>query len=460
MNEITSCACPEYYELSRRRFIQASAGTAAVLASTAWLPRIAMAKDHRSATRDVMVTIFLRGAADALTLVAPYNDPNYKAARPTLRVGDPTDTTPVTGDVATLPANQLAIQLNNATTPGGISFGFPQALAPLTTAYNDGRLLIVHATGSTNGSRSHFDAQRYMEIGKPGDENLFTGWIGRHLASIDPPMNANGLLRAIGISDGVQRALRGGPLTLPIPDPANYTLSGTATTITARKQALMDMYGQSPDPVKAAAQTALETIALLGDIGFTAYAPSGGAVYPSTGVGANFGKALKSTAAMIRANIGLEAVAIDLGGWDNHTGQNPFSAVNNSMFVYMDALAKGLAAFYTDLSNTPGAPTYTLTVMSEFGRRLAQNGTLGSGLEGTDHGHGTVMFVMGPAVAGGRVLTSWPGLGAGQLYQSIDLNVTIDYRNILAEIVQNRLGNSDLASVFPGFTPTFQGVLA
>ena len=130
------------------------------------------------------------------------------------------------------------------------------------------------------------------------------------------------------------------------------------------------------------------------------------------------------------------------------------------MFVYMDALAKGLAAFYTDLSNTPGAPTYTLTVMSEFGRRLAQNGTLGSGLEGTDHGHGTVMFVMGPAVAGGRVLTSWPGLGAGQLYQSIDLNVTIDYRNILAEIVQNRLGNSDLASVFPGFTPTFQGVLA
>lgn len=455
MSEIRSSACPEYDALSRRSFLQATAGTAAVLAATSWLPRIAVARDYRSGSRDVLVTIFLRGAADALTLVSPYNDANYAAARPTLRVGDPDNPT----DVANLAANQLAIPLANATTPGGIKFGFPQALAPLLVPYNDGRLLIVHATGSTNGSRSHFDAQRYMEIGKPGDETLFTGWIGRHLSSISPPMNANGLLRAIGIGDGIQRALAGGVQTLPIPDPSNYTLSGTSSSVTARKTALMDMYGQTVDPVRAAAQTALDTISLLQGIGFSTYAPSGGAVYPNSGVGSNFGKALRSTAAMIRANIGLEAVTIDLGGWDNHTGQSPFAGTN-TMYGYMDALAKGIAAFYTDLSNTPGAPTYTLMVMSEFGRRLAQNGTLGSGQEGTDHGHGAVMFVLGPAVAGGRVMTTWPGLSFGQLYQNIDLNVTTDYRHILAEIVQNRAGNTNLAAVFPGFTPQFQGVLA
>lgn len=454
MTDNLSCACPEYNALSRRRFLQASAGTAAAVAATSWLPRISLAQSHRSGARDVAVTIFLRGAADCLTMVAPYNDVNYQNARPTLRVAAPDD--------AIAPVEQRGIAINNAITPGGTAFCLAPALAPLAPIYNtDQKLLIVHATGSTNGTRSHFDGQRFMEIGKPGDNALFTGWLGRHLMSVAPPMGANGLLRAIGIADGLQRALVSGPLTLPIPNPANYTLTGTSGTVNQRKQALLDMYGLTIDPVKGAAQTAIDTINLLAAIGFASYTPTGGAVYPSTGVGASFGNALKSTAAMIKQQIGLEAVAIDLGGWDNHTNQRPFQGTNtnNTMYGYMDALAKGLAAFYTDLTTAPGAPGFIVTVMSEFGRRLAQSGTLGSGEEGTDHGHGTAMFVMGPAVNGGRVLTNWPGLGPGQLFQNIDLNVTIDYRHILAEIVANRLGNTNLAQVFPGFTPQFQGVL-
>jgi uncharacterized protein (DUF1501 family) len=454
MSDNPSCACPEYYELSRRRFMQMTAGSAAALAAASWLPRISLAQSHRSGGRDVMVTIFLRGAADCLTMVAPYNDANYQNARPTLRVAAPDD--PVAA------ANQKGIAINNAVTPGGTAFCLAPALAPLAPIYNtDQKLLIVHATGSTNSTRSHFDGQRYMETGKPGDNALFSGWLGRHLMSVSPPMDSNGLLRAIGIADGLQRALVSGPLTLPIPNPASYTLSGTSSSVTTRKTALMDMYGLTVDPVKGAAQTAIDTINLLGSIGFGSYVPAGGAVYPSTGVGTSFGNALKSTAALIRAGIGLEAVAIDLGGWDNHTGQRPFQGTNttNTMYGYMEALANGLAAFYKDLTSAPGAPNFIVTVMSEFGRRLAQAGTLGSGDEGTDHGHGTAMFVMGPAVAGGRVLTNWPGLGPGQLFQNLDLNVTIDYRHILAEIVANRLGNTNLSTVFPGFTPQFQGVL-
>lgn len=443
-----ACGCPEFLSLSRRRFMQASAGAAAAVAAAGWLPRVSLAKDFRSGQRDVVVVVYLRGAADVLTMVPPYSDANYQAARPTLKVNAPDDSGAA--------ANTRAVALANAVS-NGTAFGLAPALAPLLPAYNDGKLLIVHATGSTNSTRSHFDAQRYMEIGKPGDDALFTGWLGRHLLSVSPPMNANGYLRAIGIADGLQRALVGGPLALPIPDPTSYTLSGTSSTIAARKQALADMYAVVGDPVRAAAQTSINTIDLLASIGFASYVPSGGAVYPSSGTNSGVGKSLRATAALIRANIGLEAVAIDSSSWDFHTNLSPFGGTN-TMYAYMDALARAMAAFYTDLTTAPGAPGFTLVVMSEFGRRLAQNGTLGSGQEGTDHGHGTAMFVMGPSVVGGRVMTSWPGLGANQLFQGIDLQVTIDYRHVLAEIVQKRLGNADLASVFPGFTPQFQGV--
>jgi uncharacterized protein (DUF1501 family) len=422
-------ACDEYNQLSRRHFMAATAGgAAAFLAANAALPRIALARDHRGTMRDVVVSIYLRGASDGLTMVPPHAEPRYYQVRPNLSVPQPGAGTP-----------------NDAIDLDGF-FGLAPALAPLLPAYQDGKLLIVHATGSTDPSRSHFDAQRFMEVGLPNEPTLATGWLGRHLYSIDP-MDPAALLRAIGISNGLQRTLVGAPLALPVPNLDTFGLTGAAGTVPARSDAIGDMYALVDDPIMAAATTTLATINLLNTINFAGYAPAGGATDP---VG-SLGNAMKQTAALIKAQVGVEAIAIDVGGWDTHNNQGNFTG---TMANLMATLASTLAAFYTDM--TAGmAPSFTLVVMSEFGRRFAENGSGGS-----DHGHGNAMFVMGNCVHGGRVLTQWPGLQPEQLFQGIDLDVTIDYRDILAEIVQQRLGNANLPFVFPSFTPTPRAVFA
>jgi uncharacterized protein (DUF1501 family) len=210
---------------------------------------------------------------------------------------------------------------------------------------------------------------------------------------------------------------------------------------------LHDMYSAVTDPIKSAALTSQATIDLLHTINFAGYSPAGGAVYP----GNYFGQSLKSTAALIKADVGVEAVAVDILGWDTHGNQGPFNG-NGDLFNLMTTLAGGLSAFHADMFSGNGR-NVTVVVMSEFGRRLAENTSLG-----TDHGHANAMFIMGNNIAGGRVLRDWPGLAVGQLYQGIDLQVTIDYRDVLAEIVQKRLGNGDLSTVFPNYFPTFRGV--
>src|SRR6185436_11815928 len=185
----------------------------------------------------------------------------------------------------------------------------------------------------------------------------------------------------------------------------------------------------------------------LSTIGINAYVPAGNAVYPTS----SFGTALRSTAALIRADVGVEAVQIDVGGWDTHSAQGPLTG---SMSNTMRTLADALAAFHADMVGSSRIGRLTVVVMSEFGRRVLENGS-----QGTDHGHGNVMFVLGGSATGGRVLTQWPGMSAQQLYQGQDLQVTIDYRDILAEIVSYRLGNTRLDLVFPDYTPTFRGAV-
>ncbi|CAG0985178.1 hypothetical protein PHYC_01982 [Phycisphaerales bacterium] len=421
--------CNEYLELSRRNFLAATTFTALAAAAPSWLPRVAMAKDYRSSARDVIISIYLRGAADGLTLLVPYADNNYYSLRPTLNVPRPDSGNP-----------------NRATALTSF-FGLPPAMTPLIPAYQSGQLLFLHATGSTDPSRSHFDAQRFMEVGKANDPALGTGWLGRHLASV-APMDPNAILRAVGISTGLMRTLVGAPNTLPIPNLDSFNLSGSTSSVAARRSAIEDMYGPVADPLHAAAITTIQTIDLLNTINFEGYLPSGGAVYPA---GA-FGTALKSTAALLKAQVGVEAVAIDLNGWDTHANQGIFTGTMSGL---MTQLAQGLAALHADMNNGVVQPSHLAVVMSEFGRRPAQNGSAGC-----DHGHGNAAIVMGNAVAGGRVLCTWPGLAPGQLYQGLDLNVTIDYRDVLAEIVQERLGGADLSYVFPGYTPTFRGVTA
>jgi uncharacterized protein (DUF1501 family) len=421
--------CSEYRGLSRRGFLY-GAGKAAILGSTlpAWLPKVVLAQDF-SSSRDVMISIYLRGGADGLTMCVPFGDPNYYRWRTQLGVAPPDSSDP-----------NKAINLDGF-------FGLPPALAPLMEAFQDGSLLIAHATGSTDPSRSHFDAQRFMEVGKPRDPNLGSGWLGRHLATT-PPVNQNAPLRAVGLNYGLQQTLKGGPKALPIPDLDRFGFTGNAGTLPQRSQWLQQRYEQTGDPLKSNARHTQATIDLLDRIDFANYVPAGGAVYPNDSF--RFGYAMKSVAALIRADVGVEAVHLDLGGWDTHAAQGVFSG---TMANLMDALAKALAALHKDLF-AANRRDFTVAVLSEFGRVVAENGS-----GGTDHGHGNSAMFLGGNVRGGRVLANWPGLARDQLHDGQDLRVTIDYRDLLAEIVQKRLGNSNLGVVFPDYTPTFRGIV-
>lgn len=425
--EIDCAGCAEYQQLSRRQFV---AGTAAVTGAAVfpeWLPRVVLAPTYTS-SRDVIVSVFQRGGADGLTLCVPFGDPAYYTSRPTLAIPRP--------DAASVATRGIA--LDNF-------FALPQGMAGLMPAYMAADLLFVHATGQLNNSRSHFDAQRFMEVGKPVDPNLVTGWLGRHLASV-PPLRPDAPLRALGIASGLQKTLVGGPRTLPIADPSNFNIGGTASTSAARLGLLRDDYMVASEPLKSAALDAVNTVTLLQSVNIASYVPANGAVYPNS----SFGRALRSVAALIKADVGIEAAQVDIGNWDTHSAQDPIAG---SMFNTMRDFSNALAAFYADVI-APAAVGVTLVSLSEFGRNVRENGSLG-----TDHGRATAILVMGKGIAGGRVFTNgWPGLDRSVLENGQDLKVTLDYRDVLAEIVQNRLGNPNLSFIFPGWTPTFRGV--
>jgi uncharacterized protein (DUF1501 family) len=428
------CGCEEYNELTRRQFIAASAGVSAAAMFPAWLPKIVMSKNY-SSTRDIIVSVFQRGGADGLSIAVPFADPNYYTSRSTIAIPRPDST-----------SSSRGIALDNF-------FMFPQAMAGGTLAGTGGLmpafqaqdLLIVHATGQLNNSRSHFDAQRYMEVGKPVDPSLVTGWLGRHLLSI-PPLVPTAPLRGIGLSSGLQKTLVGGPLTLPIADPSNFSIGGSATTQASRLSVIQGDYVGADDPVGSSALSATNTIGLLKSVNFAGYAPANGAVYPTS----SFGRALRSVAVLIKNNVGIEAAAVDVGNWDTHSGQDPIAG---SMQKTMLDFSNALGAFYADIIAT-GLPV-TVVVVSEFGRNVRENGSAG-----TDHGRGTTMFAMGKGIVGGRVITKgpWPGLAHENLDSGQDLKVTVDYRDILAEIVQNRLGNPNLGFVFPSWNMVPLGV--
>ncbi|MCU0627076.1 MAG: DUF1501 domain-containing protein [Gemmatimonadaceae bacterium] len=426
MSHTPDTGCEEYNSLTRRGFIGSTAGLVAGVAAASWVPKVVLAQS--ASQRDVILSIFLRGGSDGLGMVYPFLDNNYYTSRPTINNPRPDSSLP-----------------NRGTALDG-QFAISAPMASLVPAFRAGDLLIVHGCGLQDNTRSHFDAQRFLEVGRARDASLMTGWLGRHLAT-STPMRSDAPLRALGLSSGLQRTLVGAPKTLPIPNPANFSLGGDANTRTARADWLRDEYAASEAVVGAPALDALNTIALLGRINFTGYTPSGGAVYPTTG----FGRGMRAAAALIRADVGIEAIQLDIGGWDTHANQG---TTTGSMARIMTDLAQSMAAFHADVLTGATATRVTVVVVSEFGRNVRENGSLG-----TDHGRGTVFFAMGPGISGGRVMTNnWVPLARENLEDRQDLRVTIDHRDVLAEIVQRRLGNSNLATIFPGYTPTVRGV--
>lgn len=386
-----------------------------------WLPQLALRSPERRADGpgDVLVNIFLRGGMDGLSVVTPFGEgAHYYDRRPTIAVPEPGRT-------------GGALDLDGR-------FGLHPALAPLKEIYDEQHLAIVHATGSIDPSRSHFDAMQFMEAGAPGNKTLHTGWIGRHLQSVawqnDSPF------RAVGMGAMAPTALRGPVTPLAIRSIADFHFKGREDEIQRLQQALAALYTiQAPtNQLEQQAGLVFKTIETVERLLAVDYQPANRVLYPED----ELGLGLKQVAQLIKADVGLEVACVDLGGWDTHEQQGTLDGEFNALLT---TLRNGLAAFYHDLRDYMGK--LTVIAMSEFGRRVQENGS-----RGTDHGHGNVMLLMGGGVKGGQVHTRWPGL-APQALDDGDLAITTDYRDVLAAVITHRLQNDAIDQVFPGYTP-------
>lgn len=388
----------------------------------AWMPRLAFRPQGAPGSGDVLVCVFLRGGIDGLSAVVPYGDgANYYDARPTIAVPEP-------GSSA-----DAALDLDGY-------FGLHPALAPLKNVYDAGGLTVVHATGSTDPSRSHFDAMQFMEYGTPGNKTTGTGWIGRHLQSAawtnDSPF------RAVGMGAMLPNSLRGNVIPLSLQSIANFHLRGRESELKRVEQALGQLYAvEAPtDALDTQAKLVFQTVDMLQSMNAGSYQADNGASYPSDPYG--FGMGLQQVAQLIKADKGLEVACLDLGGWDTHENQGTTDGYFNELLA---VLGNGLGAFYTDM----GAKMKSISVvtMSEFGRRVVENAS-----QGTDHGHGNFMLLMGGGAKGG-VYSQWPTLAPEALNDG-DLQITTDYRDVLAEVISKRLLNPALDQVFPNFNIT------
>jgi len=388
--------------ISRRRFLKtATASLGALIAPGALL----RARPARAAGTDpVLVALYLRGGADALSLVVPHADPIYYAARPTIQV----------------PAGQ-EIDLDGF-------FGFHPSLSPLAPWYQSGRLAVLHACGSPSDTRSHFDAQDYMEFAAPGDKTVTVGWLNRFLSSA----GLSSPISAITIENAPVKALAGPASSLSVPALSRFSFYGSYGT--ERRNALRALYtGSAHRMLGTVGANALDVLDLAATID-----PNTSVVYPTS----KLGSALKDLAAMIKADIGVRVAAVNHSSWDHH-------AYHTTNFPLMAGdLATSLAAFATDLG--ADLDRTVVLVMSEFGRRIDENGAVGS-----DHGHGGVMMALGGSVQGGQVLLrngAWPGLAPENRFDGIDLAATTDFRNVFAELLDRHMGLASLAGIFPSFS--------
>ena len=374
---------------------------------------------------DTLVVIFLRGAADGLNMVIPHADEEYHRLRPSLRLPRPDD--PRAAE------DRRTIDLDGF-------FGFHPALRPLLPAWGAGQLACIQACGAPDESRSHFKSMELMERGVSEESGPSTGWVGRHLASFNTGNPSP--LRAIGLGEKIPRSLYG-----PIPASSLRSIAdfhlGYSKAAQALASALSVLYAGEKE-LSVMGQETLQIMETLGKLDPIHYNSSGSA-YPES----DFGRGLLQIAMLIKAEVGLETAAIDVGGWDTHFAQG---VQDGQMARLMEDLSAGLAAFHSDLEKHMSG--ITLVMMTEFGRRAYENASLG-----TDHGHGGLMFVLGGAVAGGQVITRWPGLEKENLVGPGDLAVTIDYRDVLSEILSERLNNPAQAQIFPGYNAQFVGVV-
>jgi uncharacterized protein (DUF1501 family) len=382
--------------------------------------QLVVASGDRQPTGDVLVSIFLRGGADGLNLVPPHGEKAYYAARPSLAIARP--------DARSAGDTDRAADLDGF-------FGLHPRLRPLLPLYEQKELAVVHAVGSDDQTRSHFEAQDQMERGCPVEQNLGSGWLARHLRT---RLGRQSPLSAVAISETLPESLRGSPGASAARNIDAFSIHLEEPRRSSFETALRNLYKQETGDLGRAGLQVLDTLRTVNRRRRESDRSDNTGQYPE----GQFGDAMRQVARLIKAEVGLEVACVDIDGWDTHFVQGATGGLFGGL---AGDLGQGLAALANDIR--PFWDRVTIVTMTEFGRRLHDNISLG-----TDHGRGSVMFVLGGNIRGGRVIADWPGLSKDDLEGPGDLRVTIDYRDILGEIVASRLQNDHVDEVFPGHT--------
>jgi len=400
---------------SRRVFVRNGAFALVSLGfAPSFLARTAFAAGAAARSRR-LIAIFQRGAVDGLSMIVPFGDKEYYRARPGIGIARPG-------------AADGAIDLDGF-------FGLNPRLRPLKPFWDARQLAIVDACGSPNNTRSHFDAQDYMETATPGVKSTADGWLNRylqvrHLEQTTP-------FRAVALTPQLPRMLQGTAPALAINQLEQFGIRGGQATAMVAASFESQFAAAADQVLNSTGREAFDAIKMLKGTNPSAYRPDSSADYPRTA----FGQALKQIAQLSKADVGLEVAFADVGGWDTHVNQG---SAQGQLATRLDDFARGIAALVTDLGDRM-EDTIVLT-MSEFGRAVSENGN-----RGTDHGHGNAMMAIGGGIAGGRVYGKWPGLAVNQRYEGRDLAVTTDFRDVFGEIVVRHLGVKDASAIFPGY---------
>jgi len=422
---LKACGCPDYQRaarFSRRSFLKGAAATG-LLAGLAGSEMLSaqLAFADASYTGDVLVLLSLRGGMDGVNVIVPAGDPDYMMMRPNIGL-----------------EQSVLIQLDQM-------FGLHPAMAPLKPFYDAGTFGAVHAAGQPQPNRSHFEAMEEMERAAPGT-SLRTGWIDRVLGG----RAGETAFQAMQIASGMPASMFRGPapeLAIYSVDSFGLDAAWDADELTRWDAALRGVYTGASDMLLGPATTTLDALATMQTLKDAGYTPENGAVYPDT----ELGHAFSDLARLIKAGVGLQVAAIDYGDWDMHEGMG--GPDSGWLHDHLTELSGTLAAFATDMGPT-GMNGVTLTTLTEFGRCVGENGS-----GGCDHGYGQVVLMLGGGVVGGQVHGQWPGCAMENLVDEMDLDVTTDYRAILAEILEKRCGAGSMSDVFPGLGSDRPGVV-
>jgi uncharacterized protein (DUF1501 family) len=415
-----------------RRFFLKSSGVAmaSLAAPPSFLQRVALAHNGASASQDrpIVVAIFQRGAMDGISAVVPFGDSRYASLRPQIAIP-----APGRGNA------DAAIDLDGF-------FGLHPSLSPFKAIYESGRLAIVHAVGSPDNTRSHFDAQDYMEAGTPGNKGTADGWLNRCLQTRREP--GASAFRAVSFTPNLPRTLLGSAPAVAMTNINDFGVrAGQGNGQVAK--GFEELYApNSADMLRDTGSEAFEAVKMLRKANPRQYQPAAGVSYPRS----PFGNALLQVAQLIKADVGVEVAFADVGGWDTHANQG---SSRGQLANRLQDFSQGIAALYNDLGDR--MRNVVILTMTEFGRTIKQNGS-----GGTDHGHASCLFVLGGPVNGGRIHGKWPGLGDGQLYEGRDLALTTDFRDVFAEVAARHMRTPNVNSIFPGFNPNpanFRGII-